>query len=187
MKTKAAKQVVQEPPEEPLPPPTQRVVQPPPPQKKEKKEKKKAGLFGWLAGKNSSDDDDSEEEPVTKSIQQPKQIQPKPVQKVEIHPMNEREMNEIGLMRELTRAYLQIVRTSIEDFIPKAIMHFLVNQTCKDLQNALIQDLYKGDKVNELMNESPAVTVKREMLKKNLDALQTAHDVLEGIVTTRID
>lgn len=173
---------VMSPPAEPIQP--QQQQQPPPlPKKKTQKKSKPKGLFGWLAGNESSSSEEEEEIPIPQK--QAPQVPQK--QKIELSPTDQKEVKDIQLMRELTKAYLQIVRTSVEDFIPKAIMHFLVNQTVKDLQNALIQDLYRSEQIDELMNESYAVTMKREMLKKNLDALQAAYDVLQGLSTQKFD
>ena len=162
--------------------PIQQPQQPPPvPKKKKEKKQKSKGFFGLFGANESSSEE--EEVPVAKP---PPELPPKP-QKIELSPTDQKEVKDIQLMRELTKSYLQIVRTSVEDFIPKAIMHFLVNQTVKDLQNALIQDLYRSDQVNQLMNESHAVTMKREMLKKNLDALQSAYNILQNLSTQKLD
>ncbi|THG01233.1 hypothetical protein TEA_001787 [Camellia sinensis var. sinensis] len=49
---------------------------------------------------------------------------------------------EIIVTKLLLSSYYDIVRKNIQDFVPKAIMHFLVNHTKTDLLNTFIQKLY---------------------------------------------
>ncbi|THG01234.1 hypothetical protein TEA_001788 [Camellia sinensis var. sinensis] len=49
---------------------------------------------------------------------------------------------EIIVTKLLLSSYYDIVRKNIQDFVPKAIMHFLVNHTKRDLLNTFIQKLY---------------------------------------------
>jgi len=47
-------------------------------------------------------------------------------------PLTERERIETDLIRSLIGSYFHIVRESIQDLVPKAIMHLLVNH-CKEV------------------------------------------------------
>jgi len=47
-------------------------------------------------------------------------------------PLTEREKVETELIRSLISSYFHIVRESIQDLVPKAIMHLLVNH-CKEV------------------------------------------------------
>ena len=47
-------------------------------------------------------------------------------------PLTERERIETDLIRSLISSYFLIVRESIQDLVPKAIMHLLVNH-CKEV------------------------------------------------------
>ncbi|EDR29849.1 dynamin, putative [Entamoeba dispar SAW760] len=170
--------VIAQAPPKPIPQPS---TKPP-----KKQSPSKTGFWFWGSKASDEDDDNEIQKQTTPSIQ----VQPKQqlkTQPIEINTTDTREQRNIMMMRELTKSYLNIVKKSVEDFVPKAIMHFLINQTCKDLQKALIEELYKSDKITDLMSESPAITTKREMLKKNLEALQTAYNVLEGIVTIKVN
>lgn len=63
------------------------------------------------------------------------------------------------------------MRKSIQDSVPKAIMHFLVNFVKNNLQSELVTHLYKSEQVEELLNESEHISKRRkdavDMLKVN--------------------
>lgn len=62
----------------------------------------------------------------------------------------------------LIKSYFYIVRKSIQDSVPKAIMHFLVNFVKDNLQSELVTHLYKSDSANELLNESDHISIRRK-------------------------
>lgn len=55
-----------------------------------------------------------------------------------------------------------IVRKNIQDSIPKAIMHFLVNYVKDNLQSELVTHLYKLDHYTALLQESEHIAVRRK-------------------------
>ena len=73
------------------------------------------------------------------------------------------------LAEKLIRLYFNIVRKNIQDSVPKAIMHFLVNYTKDTLQSELVSHLYKAEAISKLLDESAQVAARRkeaqEMLK----------------------
>lgn len=62
----------------------------------------------------------------------------------------------------LIKSYFYIVRKSIQDSVPKAIMHFLVNFVKNNLQSELVTHLYKSEQVAELLNESEHISKRRK-------------------------
>lgn len=54
------------------------------------------------------------------------------------------------------------MRKSIQDSVPKAIMHFLVNFVKNNLQSELVTHLYKSEQVEELLNESEHICKRRK-------------------------
>ncbi|KAL4560926.1 hypothetical protein LXL04_033082 [Taraxacum kok-saghyz] len=56
---------------------------------------------------------------------------------------SDQEAIEINVTKLLLRSYYDIVRKNIEDYVPKAIMHFLVNHTKLELHNVFIKKLYR--------------------------------------------
>ena len=61
------------------------------------------------------------------------------------------------------------MRKSIQDSVPKAIMHFLVTYVKDNLQSELVSSLYKADQIENLLSESEHIGQRRkeaaEMLK----------------------
>ena len=62
----------------------------------------------------------------------------------------------------LIKSYFYIVRKSIQDSVPKAVMHFLVNFVKDNLQSELVTHLYKSDHAEALLNESEHIAVRRK-------------------------
>ncbi|KAI0047146.1 hypothetical protein FA95DRAFT_1492947 [Auriscalpium vulgare] len=92
-----------------------------------------------------------------------------------------REEMEINLIRSLITSYFSIVRQSIQDLIPKAIMHFLVNHTSQQVQNRLVAALYKPELFGELLNEDEALVAERTRVKALLDAYKEAFKTLSEV------
>ncbi|KAM6497382.1 Dynamin central region domain containing protein [Amanita muscaria] len=92
-----------------------------------------------------------------------------------------REEMETSLIRSLIASYFGIIRQSIQDLIPKAIMHFLVNYTSQHVQNRLVSSLYKPDLFAELLNEDEALVVERTRVKALLDAYKEAFKTLSDV------
>lgn len=55
----------------------------------------------------------------------------------------ETEAAQIRVTKLLVRSYYDIVRKNIQDFVPKAIMYFLVNHTKMNILSTLIKQLYR--------------------------------------------
>ena len=92
-----------------------------------------------------------------------------------------REEMETNLIRSLLHSYFNIVRQSIQDLIPKAIMHFLVNHTSQQVQNRLVASLYKPELFAEMLNEDEALVAERTRVKALLDAYKEAFKTLSDV------
>lgn len=88
---------------------------------------------------------------------------------------------ETTLIRSLIKSYFGIVRQSIQDLVPKAIMHFLVNNTSQQVQNRLVSSLYKPDMFSELLHEDETLVAERERVKSLLDAYRDAFRTLSEV------
>ncbi|KII86038.1 hypothetical protein PLICRDRAFT_56503 [Plicaturopsis crispa FD-325 SS-3] len=92
-----------------------------------------------------------------------------------------REEMETSLIRSLIASYFTIVRQSIQDLVPKAIMHFLVNFTSQQVQNRLVSSLYKPDLFTDLLNEDEGLVAERTRVKALLDAYKEAFKTLSDV------
>ncbi|KAK4457885.1 Dynamin-related protein DNM1 [Cladorrhinum samala] len=96
--------------------------------------------------------------------------------------LTDREAMETELIRALISSYFNIVRESIADAVPKAIMHLLVNH-CKDVvQNRLVSELYKESLFEELLYEDDAVKKDREKCEKLLQTYREAAKIIGEVV-----
>lgn len=73
------------------------------------------------------------------------------------------------MIEKLIKSYFLIIRKNIQDLVPKAIMHFLVNYVKDNLQSELVTHLYKQENFDVLLKESDQIALRRneanEMLK----------------------
>nr|POE45021.1 dynamin-related protein 3a [Quercus suber] len=94
---------------------------------------------------------------------------------------SEQEAVEIAVTKLLLRSYYDIVRKNIEDSIPKAIMHFLVNHTKRELHNVFIKKLYRENLFEEMLQEPEEVAMKRKRTRDSLRVLQQAFRTLDEL------
>ncbi|KAJ7065336.1 dynamin protein dnm1 [Mycena amicta] len=92
-----------------------------------------------------------------------------------------REEMETNLIRSLIASYFGIVRQSIQDLVPKAVMHFLVNHTAYHVQNRLVASLYKPEFFQEMLHEDEGLVAERARVKALLDAYKEAFKTLSDV------
>ncbi|KAJ0089838.1 hypothetical protein Patl1_12617 [Pistacia atlantica] len=95
--------------------------------------------------------------------------------------MTEHEAVEIHVTKLLLQSYYDIVRKNIQDLVPKAIMHFLVNHSKRNLHNTCIQKLYRENHVEELLQEQDEVAAIRKRMREVFLALQQAVQTLDEV------
>lgn len=96
--------------------------------------------------------------------------------------LTEREALETELIRRLISSYFDIVRESIADQVPKAVMHLLVNHSKDVVQNRLVSELYKEDLFNELLYEDDAIKAEREKCEKLLSTYKEAATIIGEVL-----
>ncbi|KAK2139926.1 hypothetical protein LSH36_1555g00016 [Paralvinella palmiformis] len=100
--------------------------------------------------------------------------------------LSQREERDCLVIERLIKSYFLIVRKNIQDSIPKAIMHFLVNH-CKDnLQSELVSHLYKQEEICRLLEESEHIAARRKEASEMLEALQKASQIISEIRETHL-
>jgi len=94
----------------------------------------------------------------------------------------ERENLETELIRRLISSYFNIVRESIADQVPKAVMHLLVNHSKDVVQNRLVSSLYKEHLFEELLYEDDGVREEREKCEKLLATYKEASQIIGEVL-----
>lgn len=100
--------------------------------------------------------------------------------------LSEREQRDCDVIERLIKSYFYIVRKSIQDSVPKAVMHFLVNYVKDNLQSELVTHLYKSDQAEALLNESEHIAVRRREASDMLKALTQAGHIISEIRETHM-
>ncbi|KAF9901876.1 vacuolar protein sorting-associated protein 1 [Linnemannia zychae] len=95
--------------------------------------------------------------------------------------LSEREQIETEVIKLLISSYFNIVKRTVIDTVPKAIMLNLVNNAKEELQRELLQELYKADVLDELLKESEFTQNRRKECKKMIEALQKADEIVGSV------
>lgn len=96
--------------------------------------------------------------------------------------LTEREALETELIRRLISSYFNIVRETIADQVPKAIMHLLVNHSRDEVQNRLVSELYKEDLFGDLLYEDDGIKKEREKCEKLLATYKEAAKIVGEVL-----
>lgn len=96
--------------------------------------------------------------------------------------MTDREQMETELIRALISSYFNIVRESIADQVPKAVMHLLVNHCRDEVQNRLVSELYRESLFEELLYEDDGVKKEREKCEKLMQTYKEAAKIIGEVV-----
>ncbi|CAF0915225.1 unnamed protein product [Adineta ricciae] len=97
--------------------------------------------------------------------------------------LSQREQRDCDVIERLIRSYFFIVRKNIQDSVPKAIMHFLVNFIKDQLQSELVALLYKAstNEQDDLLNESSHIAQRRKDAQEMLEALHKANQIISEV------
>ncbi|KAK4046160.1 Dynamin- GTPase protein [Microbotryomycetes sp. JL201] len=96
--------------------------------------------------------------------------------------LTDRQEMETALIRVLISSYFSIVRQMIQDLVPKAIMHLLVNFSRESVQNRLVASLYKESLFADLLFEDEGLVAERTRVKGLLQAYREAFQTLSEVL-----
>ncbi|XP_024137257.1 dynamin-1-like protein isoform X3 [Oryzias melastigma] len=100
--------------------------------------------------------------------------------------LSAREQRDCEVIERLIKSYFLIVRKNIQDSVPKAVMHFLVNHVKDCLQSELVGQLYKAPLLDDLLTESEDMAQRRTEAADMLKALQKSSQVIAEIRETHM-
>ncbi|XP_006357068.1 dynamin-related protein 3A-like isoform X2 [Solanum tuberosum] len=89
---------------------------------------------------------------------------------------------EIIVTKLLITSYYDIVRRNIQDLVPKAIMHYLVNHAKRNLLGTFIEKLYRENLYEDLLREHDDVVIQRRTTVEMCNALRQAVETLDEFV-----
>ncbi|KAI9221628.1 Dynamin central region-domain-containing protein [Blastocladiella britannica] len=95
--------------------------------------------------------------------------------------LTDQETLETEVIKLLLTSYFNIVKRTVADMVPKSIMLNLVNNTKENLQNALVGELYQKSVLEEALKESEATVARRKEVKKMIEALERADEIVSTV------
>ncbi|KAJ3092018.1 vacuolar protein sorting-associated protein 1 [Quaeritorhiza haematococci] len=95
--------------------------------------------------------------------------------------LSEREYMETEVIKLLLMSYYNIVKRTVSDLVPKAIMLNLVQHTKEELQRELLAELYKKEVFDDALKESEITQQRRKECIKMIEALQKADEIINTV------
>lgn len=93
--------------------------------------------------------------------------------------LSEREQLEMETVKLLITSYYNIVKRTVSDLVPKAIIFTLVSKSKDELQRELLSELYSDkEQIGDSMKESEFVQQRRIECKRMIEALQKADEIV---------
>ena len=78
-------------------------------------------------------------------------------------------------------SYFNIVRRTMIDMVPKAIMLNLVQWTKENMQGELLTNMYKTDELDELLKESDYTVKRRKDCQQMVESLTKAQEIVNQV------
>lgn len=95
--------------------------------------------------------------------------------------LSERESQEVEVIKLLISSYYNIVRRTMIDMVPKAIMLQLVQFTKDEMQKELLENMYRTDQLDELLKESDYTTRRRKECQQMVESLSRANEIVSQV------
>ena len=96
--------------------------------------------------------------------------------------MTERETLETEVIKLLITSYFNIVKRTVADLIPKALMLKLIVKSKNDIQKVLLEKLYGSEiDLEELTRENDATIQRRKECKRMVEILRHASEIVSSV------
>ncbi|CEP21114.1 VpsA [Cyberlindnera jadinii] len=105
---------------------------------------------------------------------------PPPVLKA-VGAMSDRETMETEVIKLLIQSYFSIVKRTVADIIPKAIMLKLIIKSRNDIQKILLEKLYSSSDMSDLVKENELTKQRRQECLKMVDVLRHANEIVSSV------
>lgn len=97
------------------------------------------------------------------------------------HQESARVVMETRIIQNLIQSYFDLTKKNIADLVPKTIMAFLVLKSRETAQSELVEKVYKGGNLDQLVVEDPMIKAQRENCQKIITALKSAQNLLSEV------
>ncbi|EFY88853.1 vacuolar protein sorting-associated protein 1 [Metarhizium acridum] len=95
--------------------------------------------------------------------------------------LSERENIEVEVIKLLISSYYNIVKRTMIDMVPKAIMLNLVQFTKDEMQRELLENMYRTDTLDELLKESDFTIRRRKECQQMVESLGKASEIVSQV------
>lgn len=95
--------------------------------------------------------------------------------------MSEKEVVETEVIKLLIASYFGIVKRTVADIVPKAIMLKLIQQSRSDIQKVLLEKLYADKNIESLVKENDFTIARRKECKKMVEVLRNASAIVSTV------
>ncbi|KAJ4413718.1 vacuolar protein sorting-associated protein 1 [Gnomoniopsis sp. IMI 355080] len=95
--------------------------------------------------------------------------------------LSEREQMEVEVIKLLIASYYNIVKRTMIDMVPKAIMLTLVQFTKETMQQELMANMYRTNELDELLKESDYTTRRRKECQQMVESLGRASEIVSQV------
>jgi len=95
--------------------------------------------------------------------------------------LSEREAVEVEVIKLLINSYYNIVKRTMIDMVPKAIMLNLVQFTKDEMQRELLENMYRTDTLDELLKESDYTVRRRKECQQMVESLSRANEIVSQV------
>ncbi|KAL4726101.1 vacuolar protein sorting-associated protein 1 [Fusarium chlamydosporum] len=91
--------------------------------------------------------------------------------------LSERENIEVEVIKLLISSYYNIVKRTMIDMVPKAVMLNLVQFTKDEMQRELLENMYRTDTLDDLLKESDFTIRRRKECQQMVESLSKASEI----------
>ncbi|CAG8249824.1 unnamed protein product [Penicillium olsonii] len=95
--------------------------------------------------------------------------------------LSERESTEVEVIKLLITSYFNIVKRTMIDMVPKAVMYTLVQFTKDEMQRELLENMYRTNELDELLKESDYTTRRRKECQQMVESLGRASEIVSQV------
>ncbi|KAJ4302225.1 vacuolar protein sorting-associated protein 1 [Collariella sp. IMI 366227] len=95
--------------------------------------------------------------------------------------LSEREGIEVEVIKLLISSYYNIVKRTMIDMVPKAIMLNLVSFTKDEMQKELLENMYRQSELDDLLKESDYTIRRRKECQQMVDSLSRASEIVSQV------